>query len=277
MIGSDRRCTPCPANSRPTADRTGCICLDGYVNDGFKCVLAIPKCPEGMERIGDKCVCKDGYYMEAGICKLVPKCPIRTKWNPNKLTCECSVAGEYMINGACTPCRDNEGWNGKECACTTGYYKVNGVCITCAPNSFYTGKDCSCNIGFYGDGRNKCNKCHSSCGKCTGPAEDQCTMCSDVSYTFIKKGDCGICTRNSPCPVGLYNERGECKPCSSYCSSCVSESVCKTCISGFQLNEMEYEGTKYSYCVEVCGDGKRFELDCDDGNTKNNDGCNENC
>jgi cysteine-rich repeat protein len=29
--------------------------------------------------------------------------------------------------------------------------------------------------------------------------------------------------------------------------------------------------------VESCGDGKRFELDCDDGNTKNGDGCSDSC
>lgn len=32
-----------------------------------------------------------------------------------------------------------------------------------------------------------------------------------------------------------------------------------------------------SYCVEICGDGKRFELECDDGNNVDGDGCNCNC
>lgn len=99
--------------------------------DGSKCVPSLPKCPEGMERINGKCVCKDGYYIEAGICKATPKCPVKAKWNQDKLVCECSVAGEYLINGACTSCKANEGWNGKDCACTTGYFKINGACVTC--------------------------------------------------------------------------------------------------------------------------------------------------
>ena len=36
-------------------------------------------------------------------------------------------------------------------------------------------------------------------------------------------------------------------------------------------------GQKASYCSEKCGDGKRFELDCDDGNTKSGDGCSKDC
>lgn len=40
---------------------------------------------------------------------------------------------------------------------------------------------------------------------------------------------------------------------------------------------MSYGGLTYSYCVETCGDGKRFELDCDDGNRIDGDGCNRDC
>lgn len=138
-----------------------------------------------------------------------------------------------MINNECAACKKNEGWNGKECACVTGFFKIGGVCQTCDANSYYNGNDCICNLGFYGAGKDKCNKCHSSCGKCIGPQEDQCTTCSDVSFTLTKRGDCGICSRISPCPVGLYKDKDECKPCSSYCSECSSESVCKTCIEGF--------------------------------------------
>lgn len=30
-------------------------------------------------------------------------------------------------------------------------------------------------------------------------------------------------------------------------------------------------------CEEICGDGKIFSLECDDGNKNNNDGCDQNC
>lgn len=32
-----------------------------------------------------------------------------------------------------------------------------------------------------------------------------------------------------------------------------------------------------AYCAEICGDGKRFEFQCDDGNTRDGDGCNSKC
>lgn len=31
------------------------------------------------------------------------------------------------------------------------------------------------------------------------------------------------------------------------------------------------------YCTEICGDGRRFEDECDDGNTRSNDGCSSEC
>lgn len=236
------KCTPCPDNMRPSADRNGCVCIDGFAPDtNGRCVpIIINKCPEGMEYVsGVGCRCKANYYMEAGICKQTPTCPIKSKWNQAKLRCDCTVVGENMIDGQCVACKEREAWNGKECACKTGFFKINGECLTCDPNSYYNGATCVCNIGFFGTGKDKCNKCHGSCAKCTGPQEDQCTMCSDVSYT-LKKGPsgCGLCTRNNPCPIGLYDDRGDCRPCSSYCSQCVSENVCKSCISGFELNEM---------------------------------------
>lgn len=32
-----------------------------------------------------------------------------------------------------------------------------------------------------------------------------------------------------------------------------------------------------SYCLEICGDGRRFDDFCDDGNNDNGDGCTDNC
>ena len=43
------------------------------------------------------------------------------------------------------------------------------------------------------------------------------------------------------------------------------------------MSQFSWGDVKASYCTETCGDGKRFELDCDDGNSRNGDGCNENC
>lgn len=97
--------------------------------------------------------------------------------------------------------------------------------------------------------------------------------CSDVSYDLKN----GFCTRNSPCPTGLYLDKDSCKPCSSYCDTCESEQICNQCVPGFQLEELNYFGQKAAFCSEKCGDGRRYELDCDDGNNRNGDGCNSKC
>jgi cysteine-rich repeat protein len=36
-------------------------------------------------------------------------------------------------------------------------------------------------------------------------------------------------------------------------------------------------GIQTSFCAEICGDGKRFEYECDDGNNINGDGCSDSC
>lgn len=270
-------CQACPENSEPSADRTKCVCISEYLFDTVakKCVSG--KCLENASPVqtdtGIVCKCNPGTYLEDGWCKLNPTCPPRSKWSQDRLACLCTIPGEYLIDNTCQACKANEGWNGQICACKTGFFKINGVCQTCDPNTRYNGKDCVCNLGFYGT-RDKCEKCHSTCSQCTGPAENQCTLCSDVSYNLKN----GVCTRNDPCPSGLYLDTSKiCKPCSAYCSTCVSENVCNTCISGFELTKLSWGGVEASYCSEKCGDGKRFELDCDDGNTRSGDGCNANC
>ena len=203
-----------------------------------------------------------------------PSCPPRSTFNPDTLKCECKSYEEHLIDNECKPCGLYEGWNGEACVCQTGYFKIDGYCRTCDRNTYYDGSDCVCNLGFYGN-RDKCYKCHSTCGKCSGPADDECLTCTDVSYTLSN----GKCSRNLPCPKGLYYNADSkaCKTCSSYCSHCESEEVCDECIDGFRKEVLSHYGITASFCVEKCGDGKRFELECDDGNTRNDDGCNSNC
>lgn len=104
---------------------------------------------------------------------------------------------------------------------------------------------------------------------------NQCLTCSDVSLTFTN----GECKRDTPCPTGFFHDT-VCKPCSTYCSTCVNTNVCTTCIDGFQIEELSFPipgSLPVAFCVEICGDGKRFESSCDDGNTVNGDGCDDNC
>lgn len=179
-----------------------------------------------------------------------------------------------MINNECKKCGLNQEWNEKErkFICQSGYNLIGNECKACEIGEFFNGIACECNLGSYRNGT-KCETCHKNCGSCSGPNINQCLTCSDVTYTFKN----GTCSKESACPKGLYQKGASCSPCSTYCADCVSDSTCNSCIDGFQLESITYGGVTASYCVEKCGDGKRFELDCDDGNNKNGDGCSADC
>ncbi len=133
----------------------------------------------------------------------------------------CTIANQFLINNICQSCGANEGWNGSKCVCSSGFFKINNVCRTCNINTNYNGVDCVCNLGFFGN-RDNCASCHISCGFCNGPSSNQCTSCSDVTYTLRN----GTCSRNGACPLGLYKNGQICSPCSSYCSACIDDNQC---------------------------------------------------
>jgi cysteine-rich repeat protein len=50
---------------------------------------------------------------------------------------------------------------------------------------------------------------------------------------------------------------------------CIDRNTSTACTSFFNLSG--------SVCVEVCGDGVLYNLECDDGNTVDGDGCSSTC
>lgn len=67
--------------------------------------------------------------------------------------------------------------------------------------------------------------------------------------------------------------QGKCIQCNSYCKTCSSEQLCDECADGFDLLPLG----NLRLCREKCGDGTRYEAECDDGNSFNGDGCSEDC
>ena len=53
--------------------------------------------------------------------------------------------------------------------------------------------------------------------------------------------------------------------------SCSESYKCNQCYIDFNYNSI----TKL--CTEKCGDGKRYFVECDDGNNNNFDGCSSDC
>ena len=73
-----------------------------------------------------------------------------------------------------------------------------GKCRTCHPNSSYNGSHCECNHGYFGD-QDNCEKCHDTCGSCSGVEAHECLSCIDTSYNLEN----GFCTKGL-CNPGFY-------------------------------------------------------------------------
>lgn len=77
----------------------------------------------------------------------------------------------------------------------------------------------------------------------------------------------------SSCTVGTFFERSVniCLPCPPGCLSCIDAYRCVLCRPEFTYM------VSTEKCVELCGDGKKFVVECDDGNNMDGDGCSLDC
>jgi proprotein convertase subtilisin/kexin type 5 len=199
-----------------------------------------------------------------------------------------------VISTLCTLCQPNYyllGFQQINCTatCPVGYYTnyTDNTCMQClinctSCNDLYS---CSgCVSAYYLDPVDKlCYNCHVSCMTCTGPGGDQCTTCQ---YPLFLTNN--VCTNLTCSPSNYVDSILGCTPCthlfanSMTCNStnvlsCQSTYVMQsnTCIScslvtGFYLDVNHA-------CREICGDGKLYVLQCDDGNTLDGDGCSSSC
>ncbi len=78
---------------------------------------------------GVKCNCRDGYYLNGQVCKLIPKCPIGSTFDSISKVCVCSDKNSYLIKGSCTTCPANSAYNRKDCACNNGYVLLGANCV----------------------------------------------------------------------------------------------------------------------------------------------------
>lgn len=263
-------CQNCWANSLPNADDTSCDCKPGYTLSGGQCISNCPTDaspnPEGV------CVCSGGKVFFNGQCIVPTNCPARSTFNSASSSCVCNNRNENIINGVCQPCGDNSVWNKNQCVCNTGFFLIGAECRTCDPRTKYDGKDCVCNLGYFGN-RDLCTPCHKSCSQCTGAEANKCTACSDVSLVLEN----GYCSKNSPCNPGFFLDNGVCTKCLDNCIDCDNVFECKTCAIGYATKTQNVNGQNIVSCEEICGDGIKYEQQCDDGNTANGDGCNSKC
>jgi cysteine-rich repeat protein len=159
----------------------------------------------------------------------------------------------YLIGGPCGQC--------------VGFgINYNGNCVaTCPPKSYFNGVTCIvCSDGQVWNG----TACVVIVVAPPTTTTDTTTTGSTTTSTSSSSSSSG-----PSCPVGTYWDQQQlrCLPCPNGCSSCVSCYTCTTCAPGFFIDSTS------GLCSEVCGDGKRYTLPCDDGNSVNGDGCSSTC
>lgn len=130
------------------------------------------------------------------------------------------------------------------CICTG--IVTEGYCDVCysKPNSQWLNGICQCSQGFY-----------ENLGQCL-PVQPNPNPPSTPS-----------------CNVATYfdNQQKRCLICSDGCLACTSCYSCTQCRPEFNYDPIQM------LCTEICGDGKRFSLACDDGNNIDGDGCSKDC
>lgn len=221
-------------------------------------------------------------------------CPDTYFGNITSSICQaCSTNCKSCTNSTvCTVCADTYLLQALACvsSCSTGYFAdtVGGVaaCSTCRTNctSCTALSTCTaCKQQFYLSSGN-CLSCSVACNGCTGPNQNQCTNCFYPLYLRIS-----IC-ESLTCAANQYVSSLEgCKDCTTLVANSYScnNTAALSCELGYKLMNTTYCALcslvagyhidTSKQCSEVCGDGLRIELPCDDGNTLDGDGCSSSC
>ncbi len=93
-----------------------------------------------------------------------------------------------------------------------------------------------------------------------------CTLCDPIFGFLLSSAKC-------VCSYGFFiNAMKVCEQCMMEgCLNCIDQAQCTTCDASL------YYLTPIDTCDDVCGDGFRIHVDCDDGNSVNGDGCSDTC
>jgi cysteine-rich repeat protein len=297
----------CPANSYPTDINGGKVCRNclrqlSQTLQGNTCI-----CPAGQTYFEGNCYttsqlppnCTNKQLLINGQCVdknilAALNCPANSAPTANRTSCRCN-SGFESVNNECLPlcppnsrrtsygicactygfimnssqlcesiCPKNSQWRTdlNECRCNYDYQMVQGVCSSCPAGQVYDPNTGSCLVVY-----NAVNNANDQ----VGVVSVTCGL-----YQTYQNGKC-VCNANSidsngncyPCPSFTFKNGNTCMNCPAYCQTCQSTSTCQSCQTGFDLIN--------GVCQEKCGDGRRFVVECDDGNLRNGDGCSSNC
>lgn len=265
------QCTYCNTADRQVSNNS-CVCSPSH----FPTSIGCSACPSNSvyNTTSASCTCIPGYNMQSGTCILATNCPLNSYWNQTTMRCDCTYFGDYVINGFCQQCPLNSRWNGTACACFAGLISNgiqcvcpfgqfwNGTACVCGPNKFLVGnvcafcdnnavynaaqKKCICKDGWYSV-FDRCSRCDSSCGTCSGPSSSNCLTCPTGSR--LNNGVCG-CN-----PNGQYLDANKvCQNCMNRCISCTSATSCTACSTGYSPS-LEISGSTVVVSCQIIPTG----------------------
>jgi len=276
------QCTECTGRNYVIYNGN-CIneCPDHFVPINHICYECHKSCKTCTNISSNGCItCQSFLYLYKNQC--IEKCPNGT-YSSNDFTCtDCVLPCETCLSlDKCLTCAKKYYWIREENHCVTKDH---------CPKTMYADNK----TGF-------CEPCHFTCLTCTGPYKYDCLLCNIEKGYIRNEGNYGECDLKM-CADGFYvsinisNNTISCSKCDPSCKTCLNSGSenCTLCNQGYTPFPANTEGlyrckscseinpgftTNPDFkCVEICGDGKNMgQLECDDGNQINYDGCNNQC
>ncbi|CAD8128762.1 unnamed protein product [Paramecium sonneborni] len=163
--------------------------------------------------------------------------------------------------------------------CADGYILDDGICVSFCGDGIVNKLDEECDnpndIGCIDCRIQKDYVCIQLALSICKTCGDYCTSCKTFKSFDV------IC---ESCQAGYYPVNDQCQKCDSNCLTCLNQSfLCTSCFredcQNCEIVDGLYADQKSKKCISKCGDGiavQYFEQ-CDDGNIKNGDGCNQFC
>ncbi|CAD8188635.1 unnamed protein product [Paramecium pentaurelia] len=284
-------CLTCDASLNRILKGLKCTCEPGYYELNNICT----NCPNTEDALLSQCykLCSNNQQI----------------WHTN--TCNFCDSGFHLISGECQPiCGDLQIVGYEECEdnntilddlCYNCQFQCPVHCLTCDESTtlpcpdicgdgIITGmEECEDGNTIQYDGCFNCQyQCQLSCTKCI---KGECFECNTGGF-FVDptvqpwrcQERCGdqLIVGQEQCEDGNQVDTDGCKDCKYFCrigcSSCdYTTNTCLSCeLPGFIPEKF--------YCKNICGDKfvvvdpyGYYQEECDDGNTDDDDGCNNNC
>ena len=239
-------CVSCPDELVFYQNRCLVVCPPKLYRDGKFCVPCVYPCLTcSSKTICQSCV--SDYYLNQKTfeCVIAENCPERTFAHYDSQICQ-------YCDKACLSCTGFSNYDCKECDFENAYVRVSRQCkiLTCSDRQYIL-------IDYLGR-RAGCRNCDKKCGRCDGPGPTKCFDCSTGNFVTGTLTDshvsCGPCEEWNKAYQQMTGDISKCEGISFFL---------------FHLQ---------TWILEICGDGIHAgQLECDDGNNANGDGCSSDC